>query len=85
MRVAGGELRAQAMAAALGVDALGLVLHGGEDYALLAASAVPIPGFRRIGEVREGAGLILRTARGERDLEPAGDDHFAPERPDGKD
>jgi thiamine-monophosphate kinase len=63
-------------AKALGDDALDLALHGGEDYALVAASDRPIPGFRRIGEVRAGRGLVLRSASGERAIEPAGFDHF---------
>jgi thiamine-monophosphate kinase len=61
---------------ALEVGALELALHGGEDYALLASSDRPIEGFRRIGEVREGEGLMLRTASGERRLEARGFDHF---------
>jgi thiamine-monophosphate kinase len=64
-------------AAALGESAVDLALYGGEDYALVVASDVPIAGFRRIGEVREGQGLALRTARGEEDLAPRGYDHFA--------
>lgn len=63
-------------AAALGATALDLALHGGEDYALVAASAQPIEGFRRIGEARPGRGLVLRTATGERSLDPRGFDHF---------
>ena len=63
-------------AGALGVSALDLALHGGEDYALLAACDRPIEGFRRIGEVRAGRGLILRGATDERLLEPRGFDHF---------
>jgi thiamine-monophosphate kinase len=66
-----------AVAEALGESALELALHGGEDYALVAASDAPIPGFRRIGELRAGAGLALRGAAGERALEPRGYDHFA--------
>ncbi|HEX8789424.1 MAG TPA: thiamine-phosphate kinase [Polyangiaceae bacterium] len=65
-------------ASALGADALGFALHGGEDYALVAASPAPIAGFRRIGEVRPGRGLVLRTPAGERPIEPLGFDHFAP-------
>jgi thiamine-monophosphate kinase len=64
-------------AGALGADALDLALHGGEDYALVAASGQPIEGFRRIGEVRAGRGLVLRSAAGERSLEPRGFDHFS--------
>jgi thiamine-monophosphate kinase len=63
-------------ARALGDDALDLALHGGEDYALVATSARPIAGFRRIGEVRAGRGLALRGASGERTLAPRGFDHF---------
>jgi thiamine-monophosphate kinase len=61
---------------ALGLSALDLALHGGEDYALLVASEVPIDGFRCVGEVREGSGLTLRTRDGESALEPRGFDHF---------
>jgi thiamine-monophosphate kinase len=61
---------------ALGASAVELALHGGEDYALVAASDVPIPGFRRIGEMRAGRGIILRTASSERAVEPLGFDHF---------
>jgi thiamine-monophosphate kinase len=67
-------------AGALGADPLDLALHGGEDYALVAASPEPIAGFRRIGEVRPGRGLVLRTASGERLIEPLGFDHFATSR-----
>jgi thiamine-monophosphate kinase len=63
-------------ASALGAEALDLALHGGEDYALAAASDAPIEGFRRIGEVRAGRGLALRTRQAERELEPRGFDHF---------
>jgi thiamine-monophosphate kinase len=69
-----------AAASALGVDPLDLALHGGEDYALVAASPGPIAGFRRIGEVRPGRGLLLRTASGERPIEPLGFDHFVTSR-----
>ncbi len=65
-----------AAASALGADALDLALHGGEDYALVAASPAPIAGFRRIGEVRHGRGLVLRGPAGERPIEPLGFDHF---------
>jgi thiamine-monophosphate kinase len=64
-------------AAALGANALDLALHGGEDYALVAASPSALEGFRRIGEVRSGRGLVLRSLTGERPLEPQGFDHFA--------
>ena len=67
-------------AAVLGVDAIDLALHGGEDYALVVASPVAVEGFRRIGECRAGRGVVLRTASGERDVAPRGFDHFAPPR-----
>ena len=63
-------------ALALGEDALDLALYGGEDYALVATSDRPIAGFRRIGEVHGGSGLALRSASGERRLDPRGFDHF---------
>lgn len=63
-------------AGALGASALDLALHGGEDYALVAAGEQSVEGFRRIGEVRAGTGLRLRGATGERSLEPRGFDHF---------
>ena len=65
-------------ASALGESPLDLALHGGEDYALVIASdARDVPGFRRIGEVRSGSGVVLRGAGGERAIEPRGFDHFA--------
>jgi thiamine-monophosphate kinase len=76
--LADGEL--VAAAAALGENPLRLALHGGEDYALVVTGSVPIPGFRRIGEVRPGRGLVLRGASDERALEPNGYDHFVVER-----
>jgi len=69
--------RSEAAAAALGAIARDLALHGGEDYALVVASARPIDGFRAIGEVREGRGLVLREAGAERAIEARGYDHFA--------
>ena len=67
-------------ASSLGADSLDFALHGGEDYALVAASSTPIAGFRRIGEVRPGLGLLLRTPAGERPIEPLGFDHFVTSR-----
>jgi thiamine-monophosphate kinase len=64
-------------AAALGARARDLALHGGEDYALVVTSPRAIDGFRRVGEVRAGAGLVLRGPEGERRLDPRGFDHFA--------
>jgi thiamine-monophosphate kinase len=65
-----------AAARALGENALDLALHGGEDYALVAASSSPIAGFRRIGEVCKGRGLLLRGTDGEREIEARGFEHF---------
>ncbi len=70
-------------AEALGVAALDLALHGGEDYAIVAAAGASLAGFRRIGEVRAGKGLALRAASGERPLEPRGFDHFRTNTPPG--
>jgi thiamine-monophosphate kinase len=64
-------------AEALGEDALDLALYGGEDYALVAAGPTAPSGFRRIGEVREGQGILLRSPRGEVPVEAGGYDHFA--------
>jgi thiamine-monophosphate kinase len=64
-------------AEALGTEALDLALHGGEDYALLAASDRSIEGFTEIGVVRDGEGLLLAGPSGERVLAPEGFDHFA--------
>jgi thiamine-monophosphate kinase len=69
------------VAAALDESPLDLALYGGEDYALAVASRVPIPGFRCIGEIREGDGLVLRGATGERPIEARGYDHFAVRNP----
>ena len=63
-------------AEALGESALDLALFGGEDYALVAAAEVEIPGFRRIGTVRAGAGIALNGLAGERAIEAKGFDHF---------
>jgi thiamine-monophosphate kinase len=80
-----GALRAQlsdalvTAAALLGRDPLDLALHGGEDYALLAASAQPLPGFVRIGAVEaydDGARVHLRTETGTEPLTPRGFDHW---------
>jgi thiamine-monophosphate kinase len=70
-------------AGALGASALDLALHGGEDYALVAASPVAIEGFRRIGEITLGRGLLLRGPGGQRPIEPRGFDHFTSGKPPG--
>jgi thiamine-monophosphate kinase len=62
-----------------------LALHGGEDYALLAASAESLPGFVRIGSVESaddgayaGARVVVTNAAGRSDpVDPRGFDHFA--------
>jgi thiamine-monophosphate kinase len=71
-----GDEALNTAAAGLGQDALDLALYGGEDYALVVASPVAMPGFRRIGEVVEGEGVRLRGRGGERVLETRGFDHF---------
>jgi thiamine-monophosphate kinase len=64
-------------AQAVGTNAFDLILSGGEDYALLAASDVPIVGFSRVGEIREGRGVVVRGKRGDELLHgPRGFDHF---------
>ncbi len=69
----GALLRA---ARSMGLDPLALALYGGEDYALVAASPAPIEGFRRVGDVEAGAGLVLRTSKGDSPLLVRGFDHF---------
>jgi thiamine-monophosphate kinase len=64
-------------AGALGASPIDLALHGGEDYALVVAGSQSMEGFRCIGEVREGKGIVLRGVTGDRLLEPRGFDHFA--------
>jgi thiamine-monophosphate kinase len=73
----GGDSLAHA-AEAVGATAFDLILAGGEDYALLAASAVPLEGFTQVGEVRDGHGVVVRDANSETALpDPPGFDHFA--------
>ena len=72
----GGDALARA-AEAVNADPIDLALNGGEDYALVAASVLPIHGFVRIGEMREGAGVYVREDQGERLVEDRGFDHFA--------
>jgi thiamine-monophosphate kinase len=69
-----------AAAACLGVDALDLALHGGEDYALLVASAEPVAGFTAIGSFEEGEGVALASGGSTRAIAPRGWDHFEPRR-----
>ncbi len=63
-------------AGALGVAARALVLGGGEDYAILCASPVPIDGFVRIGECATGEGVVVRDEGRDVAID-AGFDHFA--------
>src|ERR1019366_3021026 len=69
------------VALALAAEALELALYGGEDYAIVAASPVPIAGFRRIGDVTAGQGVALRGSNGEDPIEPRGFDHFTSGKP----
>lgn len=62
-----------AVAQILGEDPLAMILGGGEDFALLAASASPPDGFIAIGNVAEGEGVWLDDVR----IEATGHDHFA--------
>jgi thiamine-monophosphate kinase len=74
-----------------GDEAAALALHGGEDYELLAVMApefdalaagyerrFPRVGLTRVGTVGAGAGVTLRTPKGERPL-TGGFDHFGGE------
>jgi thiamine-monophosphate kinase len=75
---AGGEALV-AGAAVAGGDPAEYALYGGEDYALLAASARELPGFVQIGTVEAhsgGARVLVATARGTVAIEPRGFDHF---------
>ena len=63
-------------ARALDVEPIDLILAGGEDYALVCASADPIVGYTRVGEFTAGEGVWLRD--GARETRVAGGyDHFA--------
>jgi thiamine-monophosphate kinase len=68
-----------AVARSLGVRPFDLALHGGEDYALVAASRVDLAsaGFTRIGRFEPGEGLAFEDADGLRAIDPRGFDHFA--------
>jgi thiamine-monophosphate kinase len=75
---AGGEALV-AGSAVTGCDPVELMLHGGEDYALLAASSEEPPGFVYVGKVEahaHGPRVLLTTARGTVPVEPRGFDHF---------
>jgi thiamine-monophosphate kinase len=81
--------RVQAAAAALGLNPLDLALQGGEDYQLLftapaAKSPALFAAFARaglppplpLGEIVPGAGVLLETGAGEKDITGQGFDHF---------
>lgn len=67
----------QRVAAATGRSGLGFMLAGGEDHALAATfpPGAPLPsGWRRVGAVREGHGILVDGAHFDGSL---GWDHFA--------
>ena len=67
----------QRVSAATGRPALGFVLAGGEDHALAATfpPGAPLPvGWRRVGLVREGRGILVDGAPFDGSM---GWDHFA--------
>ncbi len=70
------DLALSPIASRLGVATLDLALHGGEDYALLAASDSPISGFTPIGRFDRGSGVAIEDASGLRAIDPRGYDHF---------
>ncbi len=81
--------RVRTAAAILGVDPLDLALKGGEDYQLLftsppekapalfqAFARAGLPPPLPLGEIIPGAGVLLETAAGEKDITGEGFDHF---------
>ncbi len=69
----------RALASRLGVSALDLALYGGEDYALVSASADPLEGFVKIGrfESADGGGdVAIDEGTTIRPLDTRGFDHF---------
>jgi thiamine-monophosphate kinase len=67
-----------AVAVRLGASPLDLALYGGEDYALVAASAAPIDGLVHVGRFEAGEGVALEGAGGVVSaIDPGGFDHFA--------
>ena len=70
-----------------GIDALDLLLSGGDDYELLfaipreRAGRLPLDGpggvaVRRIGQIEPGRGAVLRGPSGDRDIADLGHDHL---------
>lgn len=81
--------RVKAAAVHLGVDPLDLALKGGEDYQLLftsppekapalaqAFAQAGLPPPLPLGEIIPGAGVLLETATGEKEITGEGFDHF---------
>lgn len=81
--------RVQAAAPLLGMDPLDLALKGGEDYQLLFTSPVAktpalfqafdragLPPPLPLGEIIAGAGVLLATPEGEKEITGEGFDHF---------
>jgi thiamine-monophosphate kinase len=66
----------------LGLDALSLALHGGEDYALLATGPARrrLRLARRIGRVENGAGVFLEDEHARLTPVAGGFDHFSSSR-----
>jgi thiamine-monophosphate kinase len=66
-----------AVARGLGLDdPLDLALQGGEDYALVCTSPVPIPSFSCVGRVESGSGVVLLKGSTRMPLKPRGWEHF---------
>lgn len=73
-----GHVDEAARALELELDVLDAMLFGGEDYALVIASAVPLRGFRRIGTfTAERVGVVLVDEQGAEREVRGGFDHFA--------
>lgn len=67
-------LRDDALSSVAGDLAEHCTLRGGDDYELLVAAPVPLPGFSTIGRVKAGAGLWFDNGT-RADLGPLGWDH----------
>lgn len=59
-----------------GIELLGHILGGGEDYQLLFTSSEDIPGFYRIGRINNDGFMILRKTGREEDLPLRGYQHL---------
>lgn len=71
----GGAALADA-ARALGRSAVAQALGGGDDYALVATSPVPIAGFSCVGTVRAGEGVWVVEGSSRRRVAPTGYDAY---------